>query len=575
MKYKNPVISGFYPDPSVCAANGKYYMVCSSFQYFPGVPLFESEDLVNWKQLGYVLTRKSQVMLENIGSSGGVFAPTIRYHEGRFYMVTTNDTTHQNFYVYTDDIYKEWSDPVYVAQGGIDPSLYFEDGHVYFMSNGCDDAGVGGVTQCEIDIASGKKLSESKCIWKGSGGRFLESPHLYHIDGYYYLMAAEGGTEYGHMITYARGTSVWGPFENYAHNPVLTNRNKAPFIIQGIGHGDLIKDDNGDWHIFCLGFRQMHMWRPYHTLGREVFLIPVRFDGDGWFHAGADGTADFEYELKGTFSQQIKKEYTFENTDFGIDWCYLRHPDESRYELSADRAVLYGGGETLDDVASPTFLAMRQKEFAFRLSVLLKLEELSAAESDTAAQQPKTAAESDKEAASGLADGQADKALWVYRDAQSARMPEAGVTLYSCENEHYEVAIISRRGAENTNGGAAAGANDKTAAGSKTGAGVRADAAGDYEVILRLNIGGIRQIQAALPIPTDSAKLIVKGENTVYHFFVETDEKELYLGTGQAKYLSSEVVEGFTGVMIGCYAVGGCRAEFTKLNLIYEDPAYL
>ncbi len=580
MKYKNPVISGFYPDPSVCAANGKYYMVCSSFQYFPGVPLFESEDLVNWKQLGYVLTRKSQVMLENIGSSGGVFAPTIRYHEGRFYMVTTNDTTHQNFYVYTDDIYKEWSDPVYVAQGGIDPSLYFEDGHVYFMSNGCDDAGVGGVTQCEIDVATGKKLSESKCIWKGSGGRFLESPHLYHIGGFYYLMAAEGGTEYGHMITYARGTSVWGPFENYAHNPVLTNRNKAPFIIQGIGHGDLIKDDCGDWHIFCLGFRQMHLWRPYHTLGREVFLIPVRFDKDGWFRAGTDGTADFEYELEGTFTQQITKEYTFENTEFGIDWCYLRHPDESRYELSADRAVLYGGADTLDDVASPTFLAMRQKEFAFHLSVQLKFEALPAAESDTAALRSKTAAESgtaalrsktaaeaDNEAAPGSADGQADKALWVCHDEQCARMPEAGVTLYSCENEHYEAAIIRRRSADNMNGG--------TDAGAKTGADARADAggtaAGDYEVILRLNIGGIKQIQAALPIPTDSAKLIVKAENTAYHFFVETDEKEFYLGTGQAKYLSSEVVEGFTGVMIGCYAVGGCRAEFTKLNLTYGD----
>lgn len=120
MRYSNPVVKGFYPDPSVCSANGKYYMVCSSFQYFPGVPLFESEDLVNWEQIGHVLTRKSQVMLEGINSSGGVFAPTIRYNDGRFYMVTTNDTTHQNFYVYTDDIYGEWSEPVYVEQDGID-----------------------------------------------------------------------------------------------------------------------------------------------------------------------------------------------------------------------------------------------------------------------------------------------------------------------------------------------------------------------------------------------------------------------------------------------------------------------
>ena len=225
MRYKNPVLKGFYPDPSVCYANGRYYMVCSSFQYFPGVPLFESSDLVNWNQIGHVLTRKDQVMLDKINSSGGVFAPTIRFDGKRFYMVTTNDTTRQNFYVYTEDIYGEWSDPVFVDQGGIDPSLYFEDGRTYFMSNGTDSLGRNGVIQCEINITDGKKLTESKCIWQGSGGRYLESPHMYKINDYYYLMAAEGGTEYGHMITYARGRSVWGDFENYPHNPVLTNRN--------------------------------------------------------------------------------------------------------------------------------------------------------------------------------------------------------------------------------------------------------------------------------------------------------------------------------------------------------------
>ena len=124
MIYKNPVLKGFYPDPSVCFANGKYYLVTSTFQYFPGVALFESDNLVNWKQIGYVLTRPEQVMLDKIPASGGVFAPTIRYNNGRFYMVTTNDTTHKNFYVYTDDIYGEWSDPIEVDQGGIDPSLY-------------------------------------------------------------------------------------------------------------------------------------------------------------------------------------------------------------------------------------------------------------------------------------------------------------------------------------------------------------------------------------------------------------------------------------------------------------------
>ena len=123
MFYKNPIIKGFYSDPSVCGAYGKYYMVCSTFQYMPGVPIFESSDLVNWKQVGNALTRSSQVDLKSVPSSGGVFAPTIRFHNGRFYMVTTNDTLHCNFFVYTDDITGEWSEPVYVDQGGIDPSL--------------------------------------------------------------------------------------------------------------------------------------------------------------------------------------------------------------------------------------------------------------------------------------------------------------------------------------------------------------------------------------------------------------------------------------------------------------------
>lgn len=374
MKYTNPVIKGFYPDPSVCKANGKYYLVSSTFQYFPGVALFESENLINWTQIGYVLTRKNQVQLDKIGSSGGVFAPTIRYNDGRFYMVTTNDTTHQNFYVYTDDIYGEWSDPIFVDQGGIDPSLYFEDGRTYFMSNGADDEGEGGVVQCEIDIKTGEKLSKSKCVWKGSGGRFLESPHLYKIGEYYYLTAAEGGTEYGHMITYARGNSVWGPFENYAENPVLTNRDKAPFIIQGIGHGDLICDYSGSWHILSLGFRQLHIWMPYHHLGREVFLTPVKFDRDGWFTAGNDGTTDAEYEIAGDFSQTEKRHYSFEECDYGIDWCYLRHPCFENYDLRADGVTLRGTEITLDDTDSPTFLALRQRDFCFEMKVSVRCE---------------------------------------------------------------------------------------------------------------------------------------------------------------------------------------------------------
>ncbi len=374
MRYTNPVLKGFYPDPSVCAANGKFYLVCSSFQYFPGVPLFESEDLVNWNQVGHVLTRKSQVQLDQVESSGGVFAATIRYHAGRFYMVTTNNTTHQNFYVYTDDIYGEWSEPIYVDQGGIDPSLYFEDDRVYFMSNGADAKGISGIVQCEIELETGRKLTESRTIWQGSGGRFLESPHMYRIGAYYYLMAAEGGTEYGHMITCARSDSVWGPFEANPANPILTNRNKAPYRIQGIGHGDLIQDAQGNWYILSLGFRQQGMWAAFHHLGRETFLTPVQFHEDGWFTAGTDGTVDETYEMPGDFEQRIKREETFQNTDWNKDWIYLRHPKESQYTLMEDGLILRGTDVTLQEAASPTFIGIRQKEFCMECSVTVSLD---------------------------------------------------------------------------------------------------------------------------------------------------------------------------------------------------------
>ena len=492
MKYTNPIIKGFYPDPSVCFAEGKYYLVSSSFQYFPGVPLFESDDLVNWKQTGHVLTRKSQVMLEKINSSGGVFAPTIRYNKGRFYMVTTNDTTHENFYVYTDDIHGEWSEPITVAQNGIDPSLYFEDGHAYFISNGSDDYGEGGVVQCEINIETGEKLSHSKCIWHGSGGRYLESPHMYKINGKYYLMAAEGGTEYGHMITYCRSDSVWGPFENYPNNPVLTNRNKAPEIIQGIGHGDLIQDTNGNWFILSLGFRQIHLWLPYHHLGREVFLTPVFFDEDGWFTAGKDGTTDAEYEISGSFEQQEKKLYTFENTDWNIDWCYLRHPHSENYQLSENKAVLHGTNITLDDVDSPTFIGIRQRDFNMELSAEV-----------------------------------------------SADNGEGGITVYMCENEHYDIAVRE-------NGG-------------------------EWEAVLKLNIGGIKHVQNTVKLSSGKARLIIRSNSVSYSFGVSENGNEINLGYGQSKYLSSEVAGGFTGVVLGLYTVGNNTAEFSNFKVEYSS----
>lgn len=404
MKISNPVIRGFYPDPSVCRANGKYYMVCSSFEYFPGVPLFESEDLVHWHQIGHCLTRKTQVDLYQINSSGGVFAPTIRFHEGRFYMVTTNDTYHKNFYVYTDDIYGEWSEPIFVDQGGIDPSLFFEDGKAYFMSNGSDEEGRGCIFQCEIDIATGERLTPSKPIWKGSGGRYLESPHLFRFGEWYYLTAAEGGTEYGHMITYARGKSPYGPFEGYPQNPVLTNRNVGGHLnrIQGIGHGDLVQDETGETFLVCLGFRQQGQWQPFHHLGREVFLVPVYWGEDGWFSAGVNGVVQEEMELPIECDGAQGTDYSVTFDKLSADsprWCHLRAFQQENYQFVDGGVRLRGNCFGLNDVDAPTFLGVRQSEFVTSLRVTV-----------------------------------------------SGDSPEAGVTFYLSEDHHYDVAVLSREG---------------------------------------------------------------------------------------------------------------------------------
>ena len=241
MSYRNPVLPGFHPDPSVCRVGEDYYLVTSSFEYFPGVPIFHSRDLVHWRQIGHCLTRPSQLPLERAPSSTGIYAPTIRHHDGTFYMITTNVSDGRHFYVSAQDPAGEWSEPVWVdvreqIGGSIDPSLFFDDdGRVYLTCTGPGWK----IFQVEIDLASGKLLSEPRLISRGTGNRCPEGPHLYKIGGFYYLMLAEGGTEYGHLESIARGESPWGPFTPCPHNPILTHRN-VDSPVQATGHADLI-----------------------------------------------------------------------------------------------------------------------------------------------------------------------------------------------------------------------------------------------------------------------------------------------------------------------------------------------
>ncbi len=370
MRYHNPILLGFYPDPSVCRAGDDFYLVTSSFEYFPGVPIFHSRDLVNWRQIGHCLTRASQLPLEVCWASGGIWAPTIRYHDGLFYMVTTNTTGGGHFYVTAKDPAGEWSDPIWVEGKGFDASLFFDDdGKAYFQWYEYPL----GIHQTEIDILTGKHITEPKIIWNGTGARSPEGPHLYKINGTYYLMVAEGGTEDGHMISIARGDSAWGPWQACSRNPILTHRS-LDLPIQTTGHGDLVQSSDGNWWMVCLGTRPVGYPR-YHMLGRETFLAPVTWQ-DGFPLVGDNGTLALEMDAPLPASQSRLTEISrddFDSLSFGLHWNWIRNPQINNYSLTQQDGWLrlIGSDATLEQDTSPTFIGRRQQHIKCRATVRL------------------------------------------------------------------------------------------------------------------------------------------------------------------------------------------------------------
>ncbi len=306
---QNPILRGFYPDPSICRAGDDYYIVTSSFSYFPGVPVFHSRDLVNWEQIGHVLDRPKQLHVTYGAISAGIFAPTIRYHEGVFYMITTNMTTRENFICTARDPAGPWSDP-HVLEGanGIDPSLFFdEDGKVYFTGT----AGGFGDTKYdhqvievrEVDLEKMEFTGEGWAIGDGAlkGAASPEAPHLYRKGGWYYLMIAEGGTEHYHAVTISRSRSLHEPFENYAGNPILTHRHLGALCpICNVGHADIVELPDGSWYMVALASRLVE---GYHKpLGRETFLMPMTWENDWPVVSPGTGKVEWSYLAPACFA---------------------------------------------------------------------------------------------------------------------------------------------------------------------------------------------------------------------------------------------------------------------------------
>jgi alpha-N-arabinofuranosidase len=378
LSYRNPIIPGFYPDPSICRVGADYYLVNSSFEYFPGIPIWHSRDLVHWQQIGNVLNRASQLNLKGCQPYNGIYAPTIRFHQGIYYVIATlvgGGQVYKNFYVTATDPVGPWSDPIFYDQHGIDPSLFFDDdGRCYFLSNRATKSNdPRAIYQSEINLKTGARISEIKEIWKGSGGSYVEGPHMYKKEGWYYLLTAEGGTSTGHMVSIARSKQVWGPFESNPANPILTNR-MAYDALKGAGHADLVQAVDSSWWMVHLAFRPKV--DGIHFLGRETCLTPVEWPRNTWPIVNANGTAT-EKNVKHPPGYIPGSEQPFsglQNTEFdrplGFEWMHLRNPDSSHYSLSARPGWLQlkGSPFTLSQWDSPTLIARRQQHFNFVVS---------------------------------------------------------------------------------------------------------------------------------------------------------------------------------------------------------------
>ncbi|MBR1548163.1 MAG: glycoside hydrolase family 43 protein [Prevotella sp.] len=480
---RNPVIPGFHPDPSVCRVGDDYYLVNSSFQYFPGVPIYHSRDLVNWELIGNVLDRESQLPLRGASSWTGIYAPTIRYHDGTYYMITTNVGGGGNFMVTAANPAGPWSEPLWLQQQGIDPSLFFEDGKCYMVSNPDNT-----IMLCEIDPTTGRQLTDSRPLWRGTGGRYPEGPHLYKKDGYYYLLISEGGTELAHSLTIARSRKIEGPYKACPDNPLLTNCSMAgqTMQIQGTGHGDLVQAADGSWWLVFLAYR--NFGGAYHHLGRETCLVPVEWPKGKWPVVNGRQPVDTLMQAPLLAAQQPRKATTGRH-----DMIFLQNPIQQNYEQKGRSYRLHGTSSTLTSNRQPTFLGRRQESGRFVVETEIDAATLTAG-------------------------------------------CKAGLSVYQISDGHMEVSV------------------EKHATGTVT-------VAFDYRV---KSLEGHKMEL----LPHDACvRLRIGSDGNRYRFAYSTDGAHYStLAEHDCQLLSTEVVGGFTGAIVGMYAEGDGWADFSYFD---------
>ena len=527
----NPILSGFYPDPSVLKVGSDYYLINSTFAYFPGIPVFHSKDLKNWKQIGNVINRPSQMNFMGHRMTRGLFAPAIDYHNGTYYVTCTLIDKGGNFVVTSKDPAGPWSDPIFIPEArGIDPSLFFDGDKAYILYN--SDApdnkpqysGHRTIRMYEFHPVAKKVVGEEKILVNGGVDIskkpvWIEAPHILKRDDWYYLYAAEGGTSVNHSEVVLRSKSVWGPYVPYENNPILTQRDLAPDRkdpITSAGHAQLVEGPDGKTYAIFLAVRPYK--DNYYNTGRETFITPVEWK-EGWPVASPDSK-----ELKYTYSANFKEvkqnnarpqsgnfEYTitFEK-ELDPALLFLRTCDSSSFSLSKKSGLtLKLKPETCMELGNPSFIGKRQQHLYCRAETALSFSTTS---------------------------GDEKAGLIIFQDEKHF--------YYLCQSvdEGKPVVQLFAGNAENT-----------------------------------------MTLLTQIPLSTKEKQLYLridaKGENYDFYYATKPNRWALMKENVDGKFLSTQVAGGFIGCVFGMYTTSSGRptsntASFSYLRYLGNDPMY-
>lgn len=388
IKILNPILPGFNPDPCICKANGKYYIATSTFEWFPGVHIHESEDLVNWKLKYSPLDSVEYLDLKGIPDSAGIWAPALSFYEGTFYLVYTiakqidgyfKDV--DNYVITSKDINGPWSKPMFINKSGFDPSMYHENGRHYILNPQWDYRPLdghrkfNGLILQEFDFNEGM-VGKSKVIFNGSGTGGTEGPHLIKKDNYYYIIAAEGGTGRHHSICVARSKNILGPYEISPYHPLITAWEKDT-ILKKSGHGNFVETDDGEWYMTHLCSRYLEN-KNECVLGRESALQKIEWI-DGWPRmVQGDETPLVEVDAPKCAKKRNKEVKSYQ-TKFYKDcinmledgWISLRTPFENKIKLT-EGGLIIKGGDSLTSTHEQSLIARKWNSFKFSAETIMQ-----------------------------------------------------------------------------------------------------------------------------------------------------------------------------------------------------------